>query len=662
MKFEPMIKVLMRNYQKQYEKEELDDAKAFEYFVNYTILKSHQPEAFSTSNELADLICVDGKDDMGIDGIAIKVNGIFISSKHDINDFIKQQKKIDIEFIFIQSKYKEKFDSGEYGKYMDGVKDFLQEEHFEPRNDKIDFWLELKDYLLSYDIISAWRELPNIRLYYVVNGTWQNNEYIIAKTNQLKNDIKAMNSYGETFERYIDNAALKTMCNENDNNFTAVLNTIDSFSLTEVKNVDSSMIIMCNAVEIIKMLESSDNLLRKSIFTDNVRDFQGDTAINEEIYQTIILSPQSFVLVNNGITIVCSNVLFSNRKVTITNPQVVNGCQTCNVLFKAYMNGVDLSSVVVITKIISTNENEITNQIVKGTNKQNIVYDEAFEITRDFHKNLEDFMLAMPEINDVDRIYYERRSKQYSNNPTIKATQKVNFRSLIQSFVSLFLKSPHFGIRHEKTLLQKYQNIIFVDNQSLYPYYVAPAINNALETIYRQFSEYKWCFTYKYHLLFIICVRSTGFPPNINNTKQIDEYCTRVMTLLNSGETLKNSLNNAIELFNNIVNAWCLEKGESYRHGVKDSADFTAYLCKFIEKSSNVENTQTVVYRGTVVSVRFDKNGKYYAFISRLPENIFCHSDSNPDINFSNVYAKDVLYIINTNNHGQIHAIITKVI
>ena len=151
----------------------------------------------------------------------------------------------------------------------------------------------------------------------------------------------------------------------------------------------------------------------------------------------------------------------------------MNGCQTCNVLYLAYKKGSPLRDIYITVKVISTRINEITNQIVRGTNRQNIVLDEAFEITRDFHKNLENFYLSMPVDASYEKIYYERRSKQYADNPTILATQKINFRLLIQSIVSLFLEKPNYGYMHEAKLLQEFQNIIFVDNQSLFPYYVA---------------------------------------------------------------------------------------------------------------------------------------------------------------------------------------------
>lgn len=101
-------------------------------------------------------------------------------------------RKIRIEFIFIQSKYKEKFDTGEYGKFVDGVIDFLQEEHNEPHNEKIESWLKIKDYLLSEEIMGVWHDVPDIRTYYVVMGKWNENEHIIAKTENMKKQIDSM--------------------------------------------------------------------------------------------------------------------------------------------------------------------------------------------------------------------------------------------------------------------------------------------------------------------------------------------------------------------------------------------------------------------------------------------------------------------------------------
>lgn len=70
MNFEPIIYTKLDNFKKSYGLESMTDNDAFERFVNNTILKSHQPEAFTTNNDLMLKISVGGQNDMGIDGIA----------------------------------------------------------------------------------------------------------------------------------------------------------------------------------------------------------------------------------------------------------------------------------------------------------------------------------------------------------------------------------------------------------------------------------------------------------------------------------------------------------------------------------------------------------------------------------------------------------------
>jgi len=232
---------------------------------------------------------------------------------------------------------------------------------------------------------------------------------------------------------------------------TQSINTNAELQLTDVDKIKKSSIFLCMANDYIPLLENSEGFIRKSIFFDNVRDFQGMTNINNEVLDTISVKPNSFILLNNGITVICDSFEQQNRRIKIKNPQIVNGCQTSNLLFMAYKQGKDISNVSISIKLIETSDPEIINDIVKGTNKQNIVYDAAFETTKPFHKDLERVFEAISseEVINSDKIYYERRSRQFSNNYLIKQYQKVNIRILIQSYVSTFLKQPHQGHRHE---------------------------------------------------------------------------------------------------------------------------------------------------------------------------------------------------------------------
>lgn len=82
----------------------LEEAKAFERFVNYTILSMDDPSAFIGKPELLDCCCVGGANDAKLDGIGIKINGQIVSSEEDILQIVGVSKKIDVEFVIIQSK------------------------------------------------------------------------------------------------------------------------------------------------------------------------------------------------------------------------------------------------------------------------------------------------------------------------------------------------------------------------------------------------------------------------------------------------------------------------------------------------------------------------------------------------------------------------------
>ena len=418
MRFEPMINVKMQKFKNDLGLIKYNQNVLFEYFVNNAILSMHQPYCTNKRPELLEFCSVGGQNDMGIDGLAIKVNDYFVTSTKEIDDIISISRYINIEFIFIQSKFQDKIDSGDYSKYVDGIYDFLAENHYEPHNEKIDDLLQLKDYLFSDDIMQHWSNSPIIKSYYVIFGEWRDDEHIYAKSSTLKSKIDDLRAYGDIQFRYIGTPALSKICDENDNCLNIVINSLGSLEFEEVAGVDSSLMVLCKATEFVKILNTDEGLIRKSLFADNVRDYQGNTAINESMMDTLKNEPASFLLLNNGITIVCTSIVTGNRKITLTNPQIVNGCQTSNVLFLANKQGVDLDNVSVMIKIIATQQDNITNCIVKGTNSQNPVFSQSFETISEFHKNLENFISSI-QIEEIDQ------SKKYFMSAVQNSIQEI---------------------------------------------------------------------------------------------------------------------------------------------------------------------------------------------------------------------------------------------
>ena len=672
-----MLASKMNEYASYYQKNAMNQSQIYQEFVNYTILKSFQPAAFSAANSLCDLSNVDGCDDMGIDAISICVNNILISSKEDVEEMIKSGDKISVTFILIQSKYREKIESGEYGKFADGIEDFLGDKHIEPHNESVENWLKIKDYIFSNNIGSL-KENPNVKLYYACPADCKNDKHIVSKQNVVIDHIEKMNMYGQVTSIFLDNKSLLALCDENENKFSATIDVVDSFQLNQVEGISSSEVVLCNADGIVSLMKSKDGRMRKTLFDDNVRDYQGETSINNEIMETLKDDPSHFALMNNGITITCADILSLNRKLSIKNPHIVNGCQTCSTLFLAAQKGIDISEVKLIVKIVAVADDDITNKIVRSNNRQNIVYDESFETTREFHKDLEQYFDSMP-MNSCKhmRFYYERRSKQYSSNNIINITNKVNFRFLIQSVISMFLHRPNEGSLHQSVLLEKYKNKLFITNQSFYPYYIAPCLELSLENNYRYRENKKYCMTYKNQLLFIFACISVGFPPDINDSN-IDKYCSEVEKFLTSDmhEKFVKNIDKSILLFGNVSQEWIATKNNNdYKYGLKDNADFNKFLIEKIKQNEvnglhldkselnipNIVEENQNVYRGTVRSVRKDKYNHYYGFIYTREKSVFVHSKSNVKFDFSHIDGMDVLYRIVPNGNNSM-AIIQSIV
>ena len=669
MNYEPIINSKLNIFKRNFGLDKLDQNEVFEFFINNLILRSYQPESFAISNNIFEQVCVGGQNDTGIDGIAIKVNGIFVATKSDIDQIITKNNKINIDFIFVQSKYKNNVDSGEFGKFTDGIIDFLSDEQFEPCNPKVDSWLELKNYICSEDVLIHWESTPNVKIYYAYIGQWNSTQHIEAKFNRAKDIIQKIGLYGDTEIKYLDAPSIKKLCDEVDNQFKQVITIIDSLDLNEVEDVESSRVVFCYASDFMKLLLNDDNNLRKTLFKDNVRDYQGSTDINNDIYNTLQVKSESFCLLNNGITIVCKSTIPGNRKMSIENPQIVNGCQTCNTLFKAYKDGINISKATLIIKLIATENYSVTNSIIKGTNRQNIVYDEVFEITREFHKGLEEYINVIQEkIPDENKIYYERRSNQFLDS-SVKLHQKATFRILIQSFISIILHAPHEGFVHESSLLTKYRDKIFIDGQSFMPYYVSILISLKMDKLFKSdYEKYKSFSTYRNQIMCIFAELNFGVVPDVNNTSKIEKYCEQLLKIIQDDKMFNEYIEASINKFIEIENKWVEFNGDRYRSAIKDNPYFSNFMLTLlrggIPKEGDTSNQESV-YRGTVVTIKKDRNNLFYGYIKKYPTDVFIHEDDNPKIKFNTLVGKDVVYYIDDtpskyNTHrGKIKYVVT---
>lgn len=378
------------------EKSDISEATKFEMFANYVILSQDDLDTFVGHPELLEFCSTGGGDDAKMDGIGIKINDQLVGSIDDINQIVERNKKIHVEFFLIQSKERTDFDSSAVNTFGIGVKNFFSEPLF-PENDKIKTIRELKDYIFSEE--KVYRKLsanPSVRIFYVFCGETPNDEHTKAVKELLIRGLKSCpDCLGEISMDIIDGKSIIERCKSLENDFNVELNIKDIIPLTVQNNVriKKAYAFTCEATELLKLLtKSEDGSLRRSLFNSNVRDYLGNTgSVNSEIEHTIATEPEMFLMCNNGITIVCSDFIqIRDKIVSIDNPQIVNGCQTCSTIF-LQRNNDSLQNVQVLVKLICTDDNSITTKIVRGTNKQNQVLEESFETTKPFHQKIEDY-------------------------------------------------------------------------------------------------------------------------------------------------------------------------------------------------------------------------------------------------------------------------------
>ncbi len=101
MQLEPIIKVRFSKFIEQYGLTKNQESHNFEIYVNYLLFTAHQTDVFSVKTSLFDTVNVGGKDDLGLDGIGIKINDSFIESKEDIEEYVKAKKKMNIELFLL---------------------------------------------------------------------------------------------------------------------------------------------------------------------------------------------------------------------------------------------------------------------------------------------------------------------------------------------------------------------------------------------------------------------------------------------------------------------------------------------------------------------------------------------------------------------------------
>ncbi|MEZ4988854.1 MAG: AIPR family protein [Saprospiraceae bacterium] len=556
-----LVKGTLDEFKKDNLIENLDDSKAFEYLVNYLIISMVEPEAVYEDKTIIQEIDVDKTGTFGIDTIAIFINERLITSLEELievkeNKFVK---RIEPHFVFIQSKTSEKYETGDILKFITAVANLLSEEPDIPIEDELKFFRSVFRKLFEPEFIRL-VDKPQITAYYAATGKPEYDGRILGIIRRGEKEIKAsFQEAGDVKVQLLGSDFIVDTFKEIQRSASATIHFKNHLSLDYIEDVQQAYIGYISGREFLALIENEHGNIKKNIFYENVRAFQGEeNPVNAGIAKSIKNSnlQNKFILLNNGVTVVTKRLqIIGGNKFDIDDFQIVNGCQTTSVFHKNKLSVSDLDSFFIPIKIIHTDNHELIGKIILATNKQTEIPDEAFLAINKFNKELQEYyQYIAKDMNLPYQLFYERRQREYYAE-NINKSYIISIYDQILSYNAIILGRPDFCYKRKsreiyKELTQK--GNIFSLEHSPFPYFTSSYIlfvidkyfNNDL--IPHQYRKYRYYLGYIYRSLIM---KETKM--KLGNKRQVELDCRGILNTINVNRDSENLFEEAIRVLEN---------------------------------------------------------------------------------------------------------------
>lgn len=532
----------------------LSESKRFEYFSIFSIL-SDEVNSNLDKNDLESIILPDGT--RGIDGISVTINDALIFNADEIDNFKDQ--RFSVSFHFFQVKISESFSDSEVGSFLDTIIDFFSEKPiYNTQIDQYSSYLEIYKRLLQ--IISSLKEV-NLFCYYISLGQKQESNTTIDCTIKNKRSyLVECNFFTNINIQLIDKATLISKHKKAISPLKSEFKFENKISLSGIHSIEEAYIGYVSFSEFKKLIIDNENNKIKSLFNDNLRDFLGfDNPINQNIKQTLENRKFSeFSLLNNGITVIAESNSGRGNTLVLENYQIVNGCQTSNVLYECRnIEGID--NVLIPLKVIITKDENLRDEIIITTNSQSSFTEEQLFAITQFQKELEDYYISQ---KDIDGIYYERRTNQYQN---INKSKIVDIKEQLKSFMAMFFDVPHLVSGNIGKVIKQYKDKFFQKDHSPIPYYISGLLSKKWDELIQSESNYKEFNKFRYHIFmgFRYLVEDLPFDQRYLSKSNIKQYAIKsenqrinsyekLLQVLRDRQEVKRNLDNSIEIFKKV--------------------------------------------------------------------------------------------------------------
>lgn len=444
-----------------------DEAKNFEAFVNYCAFSKYSVDSI----EASDLV-YEGADP-GIDGAMLFLDDRAVFSSEELKElFQTSRREYQATIVLTQAKRSVIWSKKEVDSFVASIVDFLSDEPAQPHSDYLaDFKKMFKTLFNNIGRIRG--GLPNIDAYFFTAAPDTDAVEINAAFQVGETALRRMGYSHSTSFVKAHRDIIHQLWNMADGPIEARLPTVGYAPFPAAPSINNAYVATVSARSFIdSILKDQTGAPRKKLFEENVRDFLGvDADVNSEIAETLSDAGKKarFGLMNNGITIVASSVRPAGQEIYIRDFQIVNGCQTSNVLI-ALDAQVD-PSVSLMIKLIEADEPAVIDDIVRATNRQSKVEDAQFIATLGVLRDLEQYFNARGS-GEATQIYFERRKSQYARE-NIAPVRVFDARETARCYASVVMMRPDLSSRYPNRLTGELLNEVFSQGAQEEDYYTA---------------------------------------------------------------------------------------------------------------------------------------------------------------------------------------------
>lgn len=518
-----IVKAHLDSFVKSFGLEADEEEKQFEKFATYCVISNR----FSAAFDLDDVVTGSGDD--GIDGIAVVIDETVNTSNEDAQTiFSAPRRNHDVDILFVQAKRSEGFDLGDFLKFKEGILRFATQTPYMATDDV------LKDARCIFDVVL--NEVPKVRqgkpsltARFITTGLYQKPEALETAIKDFRNQLVELGLFYGTDIRFVDRDELTRLWVGTYSGINASLQTFSTAALPNIAGIDEAYLAVVRAKDFVdNLLLTEDGNLRTQVFEENVRSFLGhDNPVNQSISSTLrSVSASRFPVLNNGITIVSPDVKLQGNTLHLTNYQIVNGCQTSNVLFE---NREALGEIMVNVKVVETQLEDVFSELVRATNSQSKVEDTQFLSLRPIIKRVEQYFNTYDA--SESRLYLERRDRQYVGLD-IPATRIFSLHNAAKCVAAMYCNRPELAARYPKTMYAELTDIIFDEHTKEEVFYASCLSMYRFSLLVSNSSIPQNMKRFKWHLLPLIRAMVCGKGAVQLNSKQAAVGAQQIIAIM----------------------------------------------------------------------------------------------------------------------------------